>query len=134
MADHPDVGRSAWPEHAPSAPAPVPSALRPIGGRPPRFGVARDLEVLQQAAASGQPVRPRPTTARPVAVPAAAVDGVWDRFRTWWACRDSRPVDAWHQILCRLGHHDVQGGQQIQLGGRYVNTQRRCIWCGDTPG
>jgi hypothetical protein len=133
MADHLDVGRSAWPEHAPSAPAPVPSPLRPIGGRPPRFGVAHDLEVLQRAAASGDASRLRSTTARPVTAPAAAVDRAWDRLRTWWACRESRPVDVWHRLMCRLGRHDVQGGQRIQVGGRYVNTERRCVWCA-TPG
>jgi len=45
------------------------------------------------------------------------------------ASGDRRPVDVWHRIRCRTGHHDVRGGQQMQLGSRFVLVERRCIWC-----
>jgi len=120
MADHPETGRRP----SPSTPALPSGALQPIGGRPPRFGVARELELMQTASA---PSPLGPTTTPP---PTA---GRWDRLRTWWACRESTPIDAWHRLLCRFGRHDVRGGQRVQVGGRYVNTQRCCVRCRVTP-
>lgn len=127
MAEHPDVRTGEWPE--PPAPA-TPSLLRPrpIGGRAPRFGVAHELDVLRGAPAT----KGRPPTA-PERAATHPTAGAWDGMRTWWACRESRPVDVWHRLLCRLGRHDVRGGQQIQVGGRFVHVERCCVWCRSKP-
>lgn len=57
----------------------------------------------------------------------------WAHLRTWWASRDRRPGGAWHGLRCRYGGHDVRGGQQVQLGSRFVNVERCCVRCGAVP-
>jgi len=129
MTDTPDIWPSRWPEPqvhtAPSSLTPV----RPIGDRAPRFGVAHELDTPERPAARGGG-----RTGGPGSVPAApAKDGAWTRFETWWASRDTHPVDLWHRIKCHVGRHRIEGGKQIQLGGRFVRTERCCVWCGHKP-
>jgi len=138
MADTPDIWPSRWPE--PQAPAP-PSGLapvRPIGDRTPRFGVAHELDVAQRDAANGTaawggvwPNGPGNPVYRAPAGPTG--EGTWAHVRTWWACREVHPVDLWHRMRCRSGRHRIEGGQRIQLGGRFVNIERCCVWCGSPP-
>ncbi len=133
MADTPDIRPSQWPEPpvraAPSALTPV----RPIGDRVSRFGVARELDAAQRTAPNDSPGATSPWPALPVAPPAVAKEGTWARVGTWWACREVHPVDVWHRLRCHFGRHQIQGGQRIQLGGRFVNTERCCVWCGCPP-
>ncbi|MFN2606552.1 MAG: hypothetical protein ABR511_01460 [Acidimicrobiales bacterium] len=127
MASTPDRPPVTWPDPgAPAAPS-RPAGVRPIGGRVPRFGVADELDRAQRGVAP--PAPSRSASARPT----SRGDGGGHGLRTWWASRDTRPTDVWHRLRCRSGHHDVQGGQRVQLGGRYVNLERCCVWCGAKP-
>lgn len=123
MAEPPDIWPVRWPEApvrtSPSALTPV----RPIGDRVPRFGVAQELDSPRRDN--------RPPASPPVDRPAAPTrDGAWANLRTWWACREVHPGDLWHRLQCHFGRHQVEGGRQIQLGSRFVRTDRRCVWCG----
>jgi hypothetical protein len=109
--------------------------------QPYRFGVAAD---------GGATAAPRRTPA-PVRAPSShpldhrvwqcrararetPVQGrTWAHVRTWWASRDRGLGQVWHRVRCRYGRHDVRGGQQVQLGSRFVNVERRCVWCGALP-
>ncbi|HEX3622855.1 MAG TPA: hypothetical protein VHT97_11110 [Acidimicrobiales bacterium] len=99
----------------------------PLYGRPPAFGVARDLELMKQ----GQlPARtPRPPRRSRLNLPTPDGRG---SVRARWASRDTGPTDLWHRLLCRFGHHEMRGGHQLQLGSQFVYVERRCKWC-DTP-
>ena len=139
MPEVPDI-RPGWPESVPADRGALRS-VRPIGGHPPRFGVAHELDVIQRESAdagygfgamsglapaqSGSGRRPLP--------PPTREPGPWDRLRTWWACRETQPIDVWHRMLCRFGRHDIQGGRQIQIGGGFLNTERCCVRCGAKP-
>jgi len=134
MAETPDIWPSRWPE------APVrttPSALtpvRPIGDRVHRFGVARELDVAGSGGVNGHGGRPAATPRLvPPVGPGSTRDGTWARLRTWWACRDVHPADLWHRLQCHVGRHRIEGGRRIQLGGRFVNTERCCVWCRYKP-
>jgi len=128
MADTPDI----WPNRWPDRPAQTSSSLtpvRPIGDRVPRFGVAHELDTTSRPASNvgGRAATPR-------ALPPAPVkEGAWDRLETWWACREMHPVDLWHRLRCHFGRHQIEGGRQIQLGGRFVRTERCCVWCEHRP-
>ncbi len=89
---------------------------------PHRFGVAAELDRIQK----GAPPRKRPP-------PAPMRRRGRGRLGTWWASREGRPSDVWHRVRCRSGHHDVRGGQQMQLGARFVYVERACVWCGAKP-
>ena len=129
MAD--DVER--WQERALERPQP--------DRRVHRFGVARELERLQQDPTKWQqrPVEPLPNHFHPLdhrpwqcwaEARRTDVHGrIWTHLRTSWASSDKRPSDVWHRIKCRCGRHDIRGGEQIQLGSRFVNVERRCLWC-----
>jgi hypothetical protein len=119
MADLPELRSDRLPQ--------PPGSPRPLYDHPHTFGVAHDLERMRQGLAP-PPRVPRIQTRghRPGGGPRA-------RFRRWLADGDRRPVDVWHRIRCRTGHHDVRGGQQIQLGSRFVHVERRCIWCDASP-
>ena len=97
--------------------------LRQLYDRPHTYGVAHDLERMR--AGLGPPPRKsriRARTRRRRRGPLSAV-------RVWLASGDRRPVDVWHRFRCRTGHHDVRGGQRMQLGSHFVLVERRCIWC-----
>ncbi|MGI9022407.1 MAG: hypothetical protein ACR2HV_04095 [Acidimicrobiales bacterium] len=134
MADLPDIWSDPWPEaQAPPSPGAL-RPLRPIGGQAPRFGVARDLDLIQRGAMPPASRSARALAARRrLAPPPSLEPRRWDQFRTWWADSDLHPAELWHRRLCRLGRHDFQGGRQIQLAGRFVNTERCCVWCQATP-
>lgn len=121
MVDSPDIWPGDWPEPQARGSSPSLTPVRPIGNRAPRFGVAHELD------RPGAPWRPRSTPA------AAPRDGLWSRLGSWWAGRETLPADLWHRMRCRSGRHQIQGGQQIQLGSRFVRTERCCVWCGHKP-
>ena len=108
---------------------PVPHATPPqLFGRSHTYGVAHDLERMRQG------VVPPPRTPR--VAPRGRRrrgGGPWASLLSWWASRDRRPVDVWHRIRCRTGHHDIRGGHQVQLGSRFVHVERRCVWCDAEP-
>lgn len=115
--------------------------VRPRPG-PYRFGVAAELDRDGAAA---------PTTRRssgsdrshPLDHPvwrcrararAAPLHGrSWAHLRSWWASRDRHPGGLWRRTLCRFGRHQIRGGQQVQLGSRFVAVPRCCVWCGAEP-
>lgn len=132
MADTPDIWSRGWPEPPARASSSALTPVRPIGGRTPRFGVAHELDVggSPRAAAGSPAARVWPVVPVPSPVPR---EGMWSHLRSWWACREVRPVDVWHRTRCHFGRHQVEGGRQIQLGGRFVNTERCCVWCGHRP-
>ena len=121
MAELPELRADRLP--APPQPAPPP----PLFGRPPAFGVARDLELMKQ----GQLAPRAPEPPRQLRLPLTRLEpraGV----RTRWASRDKGPADLWHRVMCRYGHHDMRGGHTMQLGSEFVFVERRCQWC-DLP-
>ncbi len=132
MADTSDIWPSRWPEPQPRPASSSLTPVRPIGDRVARFGVADELDKVQRAAMNGDGWT---GTLRPAhkVPPVASRDGAWSRLKTWWACREMHPVDLWHRMRCRSGRHQIEGGQEIQLGGRFVNTERCCVWCGGPP-
>jgi len=132
MADTPDIWPSRWPEPQARPASSSLTPVRPIGDRVPRFGVADELDKAQRAATSGNGWAGTPRPARK-APPAPAREGAWTRLETWWACREVHPADLWHRMHCRFGRHQIEGGRQIQLGGRFVNTERCCVWCKYRP-
>jgi hypothetical protein len=85
-------------------------------GRAHSYGVAGDLERLRhgQAPAPRLPRIPTRTRRRRRRQPG--------RVRQWWAANDLRPVDLWHCVRCRTGHHDLGGGYRL-----------RCVWCDTEP-
>lgn len=132
MPDTPDIWSGRWPEPPARLVSGSLTPVRPIGGRVPRFGVANELDQAQRSAADGgaRAATPRPMLAVPVA---PTREGVWTRLETWWACREVHPVDLWHRMRCHFGRHQIEGGRQIQLGGRFVRTERCCVWCQHRP-
>ncbi|MDP8937184.1 MAG: hypothetical protein M3O23_05570 [Actinomycetota bacterium] len=100
------------------------------GTAPYRFGVAGELDrdgiVARRTRSS---TRTRPGRARPDRFHG----GRWDHLLSWWASRDRHPGGLWRRLRCRSGRHDVRGGQQVQLGSRFVNVPRCCVWCGAVP-
>ncbi len=132
MAELPDIRPGTWPEPAPQPPGAI-RPVRPIGGAPSRFGVAHDLDLIQRGAVPPPSRASSAVAARRRGVAPHPEPSTWDRFRTWWADSDLHPSDLWHRIQCRFGRHDFQGGRQIQLGGRFVNTERCCVRCRAKP-
>jgi len=126
--------------------SPVPG---PLFNREHRFGVARDLERMREGTL--------PVPAR--ALPYPEVDRivrdhpldhrVWQcrseartrplhgrslmHMRIRWANRNRHLDDVWHRLMCRAGRHEIHGGEQIQVGSRLVNVERRCRWCDAGP-
>ncbi len=119
----------------------------PGAATPPsyRFGVAAELDRVQKIQ---QPRRPDP--------PAAGVGRnhpldhrIWQcrararqgpirgravsHLRFWWAARESGRGTMWRRLRCRRGNHEIRGGQQMQLGSRFVHVERCCVWCGANP-
>jgi hypothetical protein len=140
MADTPDIWPGRWPDPPPRAPSSALTPVRPIGDRVPRFGVAQELDTpgwdTGNGGRRGPPGVPAPTGRRRRTagnLTTASADGTWARLRTWWACREVHPVDVWHRVQCHFGRHRIEGGQRIQLGGRFVNTERCCVWCRSKP-
>ena len=101
---------------APVAPAPE------LFDRAHSYGAAHDLERMR----AGLPPLPRPprirTRPRRFRGPVALV-------RHWWANSSIQPADLWHRLQCQRGHHEFRGGEQVQLGSRFVFVERRCAWC-----
>lgn len=122
MAEHPDV--------------------QPTTPQRYRFGVAGELDRDGLA-----PGRARPSTrtdrSHPLDHPvwqcrararSAPLHGrTWAHVGAWWASRDRHPGGLWRRMRCRFGRHDIRGGQQMQLGSRFVNVPRCCVWCGAEP-
>ena len=109
---------------------PLPQQLPTPGqmyGHPHAFGVARDLERIKQGFV------PPPRVPRIKTRDRRVRGGPWASFRRWWAGSDKRPVDFWHRMRCRTGHHEMRGGHQMQFGSRFEFVERRCIWCDATP-
>lgn len=104
----------------------------PVRPPPPRqlfdrdhtFGVSHDLERMRQG------VGPAPRAPR---IPVRSRRSRRGLVRRWMAAGDRRPVDLWRKVRCRTGHHDFRGGEQMQLGSRFVHVERRCIWCDAAP-
>jgi hypothetical protein len=84
-------------------------------GRRHAYGVANDLDRMRQGLAPA-PRAPRLPTRRRRPLPGG-------RVRRWWAGNELRPVDLWLRLLCRTGHHDLQGGRRL-----------RCVRCGAEAG
>ncbi len=111
------------------------AAHLPARPEPPRqlydhdhtFGVAHDLERMR----AGLPPSPRAPRIRTRA--ARRGGGPLAATRSWWANREHGPADIWHRFRCRTGHHDFRGGDQLQLGARFVYVERRCQWCDARP-
>jgi len=148
MPETPDIWPNRWPEAPVNDTSSALTPVRPIGGRAPRFGVARELDLTgdgvrqdggrQGEGRQGGGPAARPPVARrrsaPRVAPEATADGVWARLCTWWACQEVHPGDLWHRLQCHFGRHQIEGGRQIQLGGRFLNTERCCVWCRHKPG
>ena len=112
---------------------------------PRRFGVAAELDRVQKAPARKTPEprsagssRNHPLDHRIWQCRSRARRGpihgrAWAHLRFWWAARDARPGDMWRRMRCRRGRHEIRGGQQMQLGARFVNVERCCVWCGAKP-
>jgi hypothetical protein len=111
MAEPPELWKDLTPER------------KPLFGRDPSFGVARELERVRQGGAA--PVKRRPVG--PHVGPER--HGAWATLRRRWAVSRHHPSDIWHRLMCRRGRHDIRGGHQIQLGSSFVNIERRCLWC-----
>ena len=43
------------------------------------------------------------------------------------------PRWVWHKLMCRLGHHDIQGGETIKIGKLEHKVIRCCVWCWYEP-
>ena len=112
---------------------------------PYRFGVAAELDRAQKAPARNRPDAPPPDGTRYHPLDhrvwqcrARARRGpirgrTLSHLRFWWASCDRRPGDMWHRLRCRRGHHEIRGGQQMQLGSKFVHVERCCVWCGAKP-
>lgn len=100
-------------------PVPV-TAPGHLFGRAHTFGAAHELDRLRQGFVP-PPRTPRIRTRTP-GRPAGPL-------RRWWAGAGHRPVDLWHRLRCRTGHHEILGGHQMQIGNRFVYIERRCRWC-----
>ena len=136
MAELPDIRPGGWPDPPPPATSGAVDPLGPIGGQAPRFGVAHELDLIQRGSLSPTAGNrsARAAAARRRAAAALPADpSTWERLRIWWSDCDLTPADLRHRMLCRRGRHDFQGGRQIQLGGRFVNTERCCAWCQAKP-
>ena len=111
-----------------------------------RFGVAAELD--RGAATRPRSRGPAPTSSvgprshpldhrfwqcRSRAHTAPLRGRTWAHLFAWWASRDGHNASAWQRHRCRRGHHDIRGGQQMQLGSRLVNVERCCVWCGAKP-
>lgn len=119
MADLPELRSDRLPERPPPP--------RQLYDKPHTYGVAHDLERLRDG------LMPPPRTPRVRAPARRRLGGPFASLRYRWANSDNRPVDVWHRLRCRTGHHEVRGGQQVQLGSRFVLVERRCIWCDAQP-
>jgi hypothetical protein len=104
-----------------------PDPPRQLFDRDHSYGVAQDLERMKAGLA------PTPRTPRIRTRSRRIGGGPMASARRWWASGNSRPVDLWHRVRCRTGHHDFRGGHQIQLGSRFEFVERRCIWCDALP-
>lgn len=122
MAELPELRTDTRPASA------APDGPQPLFGRPPAFGVARDLELMKEGLLAPRTRRPPRRSGLFVRGADASGTGV----RGWWARTNNRPVDIWHRIRCRTGRHEIRGGEQVQLGSRFVYLERRCAWC-DAP-
>ncbi len=123
MAEHPDARSTTPPGY--------------------RFGVAAEIDRGVRARSQ----RPGPPPASPRSHPldhrfwqcrararTAPIRGrTWAHLTAGWASRDRHTASLWRRIKCRRGRHEVRGGQQMQLGSRYVNVERCCVWCGAKP-
>ena len=119
----------------------------PRAATPPsrRFGVAAELDRIQKALPPARPEsrsadgsRTHPLDHRIWQCRSRARRGpikgrAWAHVRFWWAATDARPGDLWRRMRCRRGRHEIRGGQQMQLGSRFVNVERCCVWCGVKP-
>jgi hypothetical protein len=112
-----------WSDRLPERPAPP----RQLYDRPHAYGVGKELERMKEGFV------PPPRTPRVQPRGRRGRSGPRGSLRGWWAARDNRPVDVWHRVRCRTGHHDIRGGGQMQLGSRFVLVERRCIWCDAEP-
>jgi hypothetical protein len=119
MSELPDLRSDRLPER--------PAPPRQLFDRDHTYGVAHDLERMR-AGLGPAPRQPRIRT-RSRRLPG----GPFASARRWWANGDRRPVDLWHRLRCRRGHHDFRGGHQIQLGSRFEFVERRCVWCDARP-
>jgi len=115
VAELPELRSDRLPERPPE--------LRQLYDRTHTYGVAHDLERMRAG------LGPPPRTPRIHTRSRRRRGGPVSAARRWLASGDRRPVDIWHRLRCRTGHHDVRGGQRMQLGSRYVLVERRCIWC-----
>ena len=107
----------------------LPAPVSPPGhlfGRVHSYGVALDLERM------GQGFVPPPRAPRIRTRSRRRRGGPIGSVRRWWATTENGPADVWHRIRCRLGHHEIRGCHQMQLGDRFVYVERRCRWC-DAP-
>ena len=132
MAETPDIWAHGWPG-APKPSSSGPTPVRPIGGRTPRFGVAHELDQPGRPGVDARTRADTPWPVLPLPPGSARREARKSGLRSWWACRETGPADLLHRMRCRRGRHQIEGGQQIQLGGRFVNTERRCVWCGHKP-
>jgi hypothetical protein len=112
-----------WTERLPERPPPP----RQLFDREHSYGVAHDLERMRAG------LGPAPRTPRIRTRSRRYGGGPVAAFRTWWANGDRRPVDLWHRLRCRTGHHEIIGGHQIQLGSRFEWVERSCRWCDAAP-
>ena len=133
MAEVPDIRPGGWPEPAPPTAPGALKPFRPMGEQAPRFGVAHDLDLIQRGVLPPSGGRSSPSAVRRRRAAAPDGPGTWDHFMTWWTDSDLQPTFLWHRVQCRRGRHDFQGGRRIQVGGRFVNTERCCAWCEAKP-
>jgi hypothetical protein len=119
MAELPDLRTERLPER--------PAEQRQLFDRPHAYGVAQELERIKQGFA------PPPRTPRIRTRGRRERAGLRASLRRRWAESNARPVDLWHRLRCRRGRHEFRGGEQIQLGSRFVYVERRCVWCDAAP-
>jgi hypothetical protein len=41
--------------------------------------------------------------------------------------------ERWHRMRCRVGRHEMAGGELMQVGGAEIFVERRCRWCEACP-
>lgn len=119
MGELPDLRAERWPER--------PGEARQLFDHPHSYGVAHEAERLREGFV------PAPRTPRMRTRTRRERLGLRASFRRRWAESNARPVDLWHRMRCRGGHHEFRGGEQIQLGSRFAYIERRCIWCDAPP-
>jgi hypothetical protein len=112
VAEHPELWTDRTPER------------RTQLDRAPRFGLARDVERLPLDAFQAPEVLPRIRPSRPVRVRGPFLTYLW----LPWSYGDRETGGRWHRMRCRLGRHQMDGGQTVQLDGEVVFIERRCRW------